>query len=112
MKGSCLLPTPSFTGIRTSKELQHMLSPCELKSITCFSVCNQKQKYNQKLDIIPIRTVCVQFCISRSSVGFVEFGGTGRHSDAYSGFSAPNDYQRWELVQMVFLPSIACASCI
>ncbi|KAH1245573.1 Nephrocystin-3 [Glycine max] len=93
MKGSCLLPTPSFTGIRTSKELQHMLSPCELKSITCFSVCNQKQKYNQKLDIIPIRTVCVQFCISRSSVGFVEFGGTGRHSDAYSGFSAPNDYQ-------------------
>ncbi|KAL5145681.1 Nephrocystin-3 [Glycine soja] len=93
MKGSCLLPTPSFTGIRTSKELQHMLSPCELKSITCFSVCNQKQKYNQKLDIIPIRTVCVQFCISRSSVGLVEFGGTGRHSDAYSGFSAPNDYQ-------------------
>ncbi|KAH1255656.1 hypothetical protein AAZV13_04G192500 [Glycine max] len=94
MKGSCLLLTSSFTGIRTSKELRHMLSLCELKSITCFSVCNQKQKYNQKLYIIPVRTVCVRFCISRSSVGSVELSGTGTHSDAYSGFSAPNDYQR------------------
>lgn len=95
MKASFLVPSPSFTGFRTSKELPHLLSLCELKSIACFSVCNHKQKYNQKLYIIPIRTVCVRICVSRSSVGSVEFGGTGSHSDdAYSGFSAPNDYQR------------------
>jgi len=31
----------------------------------------------------------------------LECGGTGPHSDAYSGFSAPDDQQRWELVQMI-----------
>ncbi|BAT78852.1 uncharacterized protein HKW66_Vig0104850 [Vigna angularis] len=94
MKGSCLLPSHSFNGIRTSKELPHMLSLCELKSISCFSVCNQKQNYSQKLYIIPIKTASARVCISRSSVGSLECGGTGPHSDAYSGFSAPNDHQR------------------
>ncbi|KAL9312860.1 hypothetical protein ACSQ67_018312 [Phaseolus vulgaris] len=94
MKGSCLLPSHSFTGIRTSKELPHMLSLCELKSIACFSVCNQRQNYNQKLYTIPIRTASVRVRIARSSVGSLECDGTGPHSDAYSGFSAPNDHQR------------------
>lgn len=78
-----------------------MLSLCELKSISCFSVCNQKQNYSQKLYIIPIQTASVRVCISRSSVGSLECGGTGPHSDAYSGFSAPNDHQRWVLVQII-----------
>lgn len=77
-----------------------MLSQSELKRIICFSVCNQKQNYNQKLYIVPIRTVS-RFCISRSLAGSLELGGTGSHSDARSGYSASNDYQRWELVQMI-----------
>lgn len=92
-----------------------MLSLCELKSIACFSVCNQRQNYNQKLYTIPIRTASVRVRIARSSVGSLECDGTGPHSDAYSGFSAPNDHQRWELVQMIlFFPffSTVYACCI
>ncbi|XP_027338711.1 nephrocystin-3 isoform X2 [Abrus precatorius] len=94
MEAPFVLPSPSFTAFRTSKELLHMPSLFELKSITCFSVCSQKQDYNRKMYIIPIRTVCARLCIARSSVGSLEFGGTGPPSNAYSGFSASNDHQR------------------
>ncbi|XP_061375686.1 uncharacterized protein LOC133317810 isoform X2 [Gastrolobium bilobum] len=90
MEASFLVPSPSFIGFRTSKELPYMLSSCELKSITCFSVCNQKKNYGRKLYTIPIKTVA-RFCISRSSVRSLESGGTGPHSDAYT---VPNDRQR------------------
>ncbi|WJX34260.1 hypothetical protein P8452_22388 [Trifolium repens] len=91
---SCFVPSPSFIGFRTSKELPHVLSVHEFKRIICFSVCNQKQSYNEKLYIIPIRTIS-RFCISRSFARSLELGGTGRQSDAYSGYSAPNDNQRF-----------------
>jgi hypothetical protein len=93
--------------IRTSKELPHVLSVHEFKRIICFSVCNQKQSYNEKLYIIPIRTIS-RFCISRSFARSLELGGTGRQSDAYSGYSAPNDNQRCKLVHMISTSSCYC----
>ncbi|XP_073224230.1 uncharacterized protein [Cicer arietinum] len=79
---------------KTSKELPHVLSLHELKRIICFSVCNHKQCYNEKLYIIPIRTIS-RFCISRSFARSLELGGTGPHCDASSGYSAPKDNQRF-----------------
>ncbi|AES72530.2 putative acetyltransferase A, auxiliary subunit [Medicago truncatula] len=90
---SCFVPSPSFIGFRTSKDRPHVLSLQEFKRIISFSVCNQKQNYNEKLYIIPIRTIS-RFCISRSFAKSLELGGTGPQSDALLGYSAPDEDNR------------------
>lgn len=100
----CVSPFPLFFAaitfcnqvfiIRRTKELSIQR---ELTRIVCFSICNQKQNYNQKLYIIPIRTVS-RFCVSSSLAGSLELGGTSPQSDSHS---STNDHRRWELVQMM-----------
>lgn len=71
----------------------HTLSVCDQKFMTCFPVCNQNQKYNLKLYILPIKIV-TQCCVPRSSVGSLKPGEKGPQNGVSATSSYPDNYQR------------------
>ncbi|MED6155772.1 hypothetical protein PIB30_008357 [Stylosanthes scabra] len=91
---SFLAPSPSFTLFRASKVVPRMLSLCDLKSVACFPICNnKKENHTSKLYIIPLKTV-TRFCSSKSSLESLHFGEAAQNTTANSGFSSPNENQR------------------
>ncbi|XP_015960427.1 uncharacterized protein LOC107484337 isoform X1 [Arachis duranensis] len=82
MEPSASFLAPSFTPCRGSKEVPRMFSVCELKSIACFPISNnRKENHTSKLYIIPIKTVA-RFCASRASLESLQFGETSRRTNA------------------------------
>ncbi|KAL1333420.1 hypothetical protein HN51_062251 [Arachis hypogaea] len=82
MEPSASFLAPSFTPFRGSKEVPRMFSVCELKSIACFPISNnRKENHTSKLYIIPIKTV-TRFCASRASLESLQFGETSRCTNA------------------------------
>ncbi|KAJ4726683.1 Nephrocystin-3 [Melia azedarach] len=99
MATSFLLPSPASCNYRKSQVGLSLLSENWQKDITYFSFCIRRQKCKVKLYMIPYKAIARRWAFKRSaSVGSLEVDAADQGHRFASGFSAPNDFVRYNML--------------